>query len=53
MNALTVGFPRNEFASGRLIGIEGIEGFQKVSSVQSAKDSLKGMADGDHTVTVT
>jgi hypothetical protein len=28
------------------MGIEEIKGFQKVFSIQSAKDSLKRMADG-------
>jgi hypothetical protein len=38
-------FRGNESASNGWIGIEEIEGLKKVSSIQSAKDSLKGMAD--------
>jgi hypothetical protein len=40
-------FRGNESANGRCIGIEEIEGFQKVSSSQSANNSLKGIADGN------
>jgi hypothetical protein len=45
MEALRVGFPRNEYASGSCIGKQEIEGFNKVFSLHSAKDKLKRMAD--------
>jgi hypothetical protein len=45
MKILTVEFCDNGYTSGCCIEIEETEGFQKVFSTQSAKDSLKGMAD--------
>jgi hypothetical protein len=45
MEALTVRFPGNEYASGSRIGKQEIEGFNRVFSLQSAKDSLKEMVE--------
>jgi hypothetical protein len=45
MKALTLGSRGNEYASGRCIGKQEIEGFDKVFSIQSAKGSVKRMAD--------
>jgi hypothetical protein len=45
MEALTMGFCGNEYASSRCIGKQETEGFNRVVSLQSAKDYLKRMAD--------
>jgi hypothetical protein len=45
MEALIVGFRGNEYASGSCIGKQEIEGFNRLFSLQSAKDSVKRMAD--------
>jgi hypothetical protein len=45
MEALTVGFCSNEYASGSCIGKQEIEPFNRLFSLQSAQDYLKRMAD--------
>jgi hypothetical protein len=45
MEALTVGFQGNKYASNSCIGKQEIEEFNRVFSLHSAKDSIKKVAD--------